>query len=269
MKLTRVLSKINCRPWALEAGGQAAVAQLIASKLTRAEVPDFEEYGNVRTPFEIDGNGIGHICISGVMAKGISKLEAICGGYDYEWLEEDLAQAEDAKVQGLMIHFDTPGGSCEGLPECADKIAQMAKRIPVFGWTDQTCASAGYFLASSCTRIYAAPSAMVGSIGVIIGWIDSSAQWANAGLSWQPIVSGDLKGAGMGPSLTPAQRESMQRLVNDSFALFKNNILRSRRVDDSAMQGELYLAGRAAELNLIDGANLTEDQVYSKLAALI
>jgi len=275
MKLARILSKINLRPWALEEGGQIAVAQLLRNKLARAEYdqmpdnPEVAPFVNVRKPMEMSINGIAHISICGVMAKGISKLEAICGGYDYEWLEEDLEMADAAGCKGVWIEFDTPGGACEGLAECADKIAAMARRMPVVAWTDQTIASAGYFLASSCSKIYASQSAMVGSIGVIIGWIDCSAEWTARGLKWDPIVSGSLKGAGSGPSLTSEQRASLQRLVDDSYAMFKGNILKYRKVGDEAMQGELYLASRAKAYNLIDDCTLTENEAYAKLLALV
>jgi len=271
MKLARVLSKINLRPWALEEGGQRAVAQLLKTKLMRAEYGDNEiaPFVNTRKPMMIDANGVAHICIEGVMAKGISKMEAICGGYDYEWLEEDLEAADAAGCKAIWLEMDTPGGSCEGLAECADMLAAMARRMPVIAWTDQTIASAGYFLASSCTKIYASQSAMVGSIGVIIGWIDCSAQWQAEGIRWDPVVSGPLKGAGMGPSLTSEQRASLQRLVDDSYALFKGNILKYRKISDEAMQGELYLAGRAETYNLIDDSELTEDEAYAKLLALM
>jgi signal peptide peptidase SppA len=273
MKLARVLSKINLRPWAIEEGGQRAVAALLKAKLARAEDdnegPEIEPFVNVRKPMYMDGQGIAHIHIDGVMAKGISKLEAICGGYDYEWLEQDLSEANEQGCRGVWIEFDTPGGSCEGLAECADMIAETARRVPVIAWTDQTIASAGYFLASSCTKIFASRSAMVGSIGVIIGWIDASMAWQAEGLRWDPVISGPLKGAGMGPSLTPEQRASLQRLVDDSYNLFKDNILRNRKVPDEAMQGELYLSGRAKSYNLIDSNQLTEQQAYETLVSLV
>jgi signal peptide peptidase SppA len=271
MKLARVLAKINLRPWAIEAAGQAAVAQLIQSKLTRAdsdEMPDLSMFANVRPQMEINGDGVACISIEGVMSKGISKLEAICGGYDLDWLEEDLEAAEEAGVKGIWIDIDTPGGSCEGLAECADMISALSRKMPVCAYTSGTIASAGYFLASSCSKIYASQSSMVGSIGVIIGWIDSSAQWASQGMSWEPIVSGSLKGAGMGPSLSDAQRASLQRLVDDSYSMFKGNVLKHRKVSDEAMQGELYLAARALQYNLID-AVLTEDDAYDRFFTLL
>jgi protease-4 len=271
MKLARVLAKINLRPWAIEASGQAAVAQLLQNKLMRAdseEMPDLSAFGNARRPMAIDSNGVAHIYIEGVMAKGISRLEAICGGYDIEWLEEDLETADESGVKGIFLNIDTPGGSCEGLAECADMISQISRKIPTCAYTSGTIASAGYFLASSCSKIYASQSAMVGSIGVIIGWIDSSAQWASQGMSWEPVISGPLKGAGMGPSLTDAQRASLQRLVDDSYAMFRDNVLKHRRVPNEAMQGELYLASRAKEYNLIDSV-LTEDDAYESLFKLL
>jgi ClpP class serine protease len=87
-------------------------------------------------------------------------------------------------------------------------------------------------------------------------------------MSWEPIVSGALKGAGMGPSLSDSQRASLQRLVDDSYSMFKGNVLKHRKVSDEAMQGELYLAARALQYNLID-AVLTEDDAYDRFFTLL
>jgi ClpP class serine protease len=88
------------------------------------------------------------------------------------------------------------------------------------------------------------------------------------GLKWEPITSGPLKGAGMGPSLTPAQRASLQQLVDDSFAQFRDNVLRNRRVSDEFMTGAAYLAPRAKAANLIDGIG-NQELAYTELLAMI
>jgi ClpP class serine protease len=72
----------------------------------------------------------------------------------------------------------------------------------------------------------------------------------------------------MGPSLTPAQRASLQQLVDDSFAQFRDNVLRNRRVADEYMTGAAYLAPRARMGNLIDAVG-TEELAYSELLRMV
>ena len=72
----------------------------------------------------------------------------------------------------------------------------------------------------------------------------------------------------MGPSLSPAQRASLQQLVDDSFDQFKGNVLRNRRVADEYMTGAAYLAPRAKMGNLIDAVG-TEELAYAQLLSMV
>jgi ClpP class serine protease len=89
-------------------------------------------------------------------------------------------------------------------------------------------------------------------------------------MSWEPITNteGVLKGAGMGPSLTAAQRASLQEYVQDAFDQFKGNVLRNRNVAPEAMRGQAFFAPRALANNIIDGI-MTERAAYEKLLAMV
>jgi hypothetical protein len=265
-----LIEAIFHKPWFITSSGYAAVRRLADAKL-RGENGDWTgmmESG--REPMEIDGNGIAHIEICGTLSKNVSPIEACCGAYDYEWLEEDLENAMEAGVRGIWLEIDSPGGACEGCAEGADLIAEAARKIPVVVYSDGTCASAAYNLAVSGTKLFGSQSSTWGSIGTIIPWTDESAMWTEEGLAWDPITNtgGVLKGAGMGPSLTAAQRASLQQYVDDAFSQFKANVLKNRLVPAEAMTGGAYLAPRALDYKLIDGI-LTESAAYEKLVALV
>jgi ClpP class serine protease len=270
-RFSHIIEAVYHRPWFITPGGYRAVRQVIDARLARAEMPDLSEYeGCEREEMTIDANGIAHIHVEGTMARGISALEAICGGFDYEWLEADLQEVQRAGVKGVWIQFDTPGGAVEGNCECADMLQEIAKRTPIVAWSDGTCASAGYNLAVSCTKLYGSQSSTWGSIGTIIPWCDESAAWEEEGMKWDPITNaeGVLKGAGMGPSLSAAQRASLQEYVQDAFDQFRGNVLRNRKVSDDAMRGQAFFAPRALTNNLIDGIS-TEQAAYNKLLAMV
>jgi len=270
-RFAHIIEQVYHRPWLITPGGYASIRKIVEARIARAEMPDLSALGGCeREEMEIDPNGIAHIHIEGTMARGISQLEAICGGYDYEWLEDDLQEASRANVKGIWLDIDTPGGAVEGCAECSDLIQDLAKRIPIVAYSDGTCASAGYNLAVSCTKLFGSQSSTWGSIGTIIPWCDQSAMWADEGMSWEPITNaeGDLKGAGMGPSLTAAQRASLQEYVQDAFDQFRGNVLRNRKVSPEAMRGQAFFAPRALANNIIDGI-LLEQAAYDKLLAMV
>jgi signal peptide peptidase SppA len=269
MKFQRVIEQVFHRPWLITPGGYAAVRKLVEGRILRANGDDYEMPMGMmsqREPMEIDGQGIAHICIEGTLAKGISPIEACCGAYDYEWIAEDLEAAVEANVRGIFLEINSPGGNCTGCTEVVDMI--QALKIPIVAYSDDTACSAAYNIAVSCDKVIGSSGSTWGSIGTIIPWLDQSAAYADQGLAWDPITSGPLKGAGMGPSLTPAQRASLQQLVDDSFAQFRDNVLRNRRVEDQYMTGAAYLAPRAKTANLIDAIG-TEEFAYNQLLAML
>jgi signal peptide peptidase SppA len=269
MKFQRVIEQVFHRPWLITPGGYLAVRKLVEGRILRANGEGYEMMDGMmsqREPMEIDGQGIAHICIEGTLAKGISPIEACCGAHDYEWIAEDLEAAIEANVRGVFLEINSPGGGCTGCPEIVDMI--QALEVPIVAYSDDTACSAAYNIAVSCDKLFGSVGSTWGSIGTIIPWTDQSAAYAEQGLSWEPLTSGPLKGAGMGPSLTPAQRASLQQLVDDSFAQFRDNVLRNRRVEDQYMTGAAYLAPRAKAANLIDGIG-TEDLAYQALLGML
>ena len=269
MKFQRVIEQVFYRPWLITPGGYAAVRKLVEGRILRANGEGYEMLDGMtakREEMEIDGQGIAHICIEGTLAKGISPIEACCGAHDYEWITEDLEDAIEANVRGILLEINSPGGNCTGCSEVVDIIQSL--KVPIVAFSDDTACSAAYNIAVSCDKVYGSIGSTWGSIGTIIPWLDQSAAYAEQGLSWEPITSGPLKGAGMGPSLTPAQRESLQQMVDDSFDQFKSNVLRNRLVPDEYMTGAAYLAPRAKLGNLIDGIG-TEELAYAELLRMV
>jgi len=273
MSFSRILSRVYHQPWFITAGGFDAVHRLVQARLTRMdddEMPDMSMYANQREPMEIDPNGIAHIEICGTLAKGISPIEKCCGATDYEDIEDELEAAMAANVRGIWLEIDSPGGACTGNSEIADQLQLISRKIPTLAFTDGMACSAAYNIAASCREIWASPSATVGSIGAIIPWVDNGAMWAEEGMMWAPITNseGDLKGAMMGPSLTAAQNASLAEYVQDSFNLFRDNVLRNRNVPASAMRGQCFLAGRALQNKLIDKIG-AEQLAYDRLVSSV
>jgi len=276
MRLQRLIEQVNFKPWHITPAGHASVRMLLESKLgtaygVKAEDSgmDLDEFVNPRRPMFIDGAGIAHIHVCGVLGKGLSSIVKSCGNTSYDDLEKELNDVIENGCAGVWFEFDSPGGSVTGCGEIADLIFNLP--VPSVAWTDDEMHSAAYMLGVNCDKIMASSSASVGSIGTLVPWVDTSRAWSAAGMEFQPITNteGDLKAAGHGPSLTPAQRDSMQAYVQTAFNTFRSVVLRNRAVAPETMRGQCFFAmPDGLQANLIDEVT-TENQAYAQLLQMV
>jgi ClpP class serine protease len=265
MKYQRIIEQIYFRPWYITSGGHKAVRQLIQSKLFANEGADMSMIVNQREEMEVTPDGIAIIHVCGTLGKGLSPIEKSCGSSDYEDIADEIEDAVEMGVRGLMLEISSPGGTVVGNHEIAELVQTL--QIPTLAYSDDLACSAAYNIAASCRTIVGSPSSTWGSIGCIIPWQDESIMWEIEGKRFDPITNseGDLKSAMHGPSLTPDQRVSLEQYVQDAFEMFRGNVLRNRTIPDDAMRGQSFFAPRALQNNLIDAIVQSEDDAYQML----
>lgn len=253
-----ILEALYERPWNIEAGAWRSLHSAVSANL---ELSDFFVG---RPEAEIDANGIGHVHATGVLGKH-APIAGILGDTDYDQLAEELQTvADDARA--IMLHCNSPGGQAVGNEEAAEVFAGLD--VPTLAFVDGICASAMFMIAVGADEIVATPSSLVGSIGCIIPFIDSEENWRAQGFKADYITSGDLKGAGFPPSLNDAQRAHLQEQVDDFFQAFRGHVLEHRLIENDAMQGQCFVAPRAASANLIDATG-TQGEAYSWLLSRV
>lgn len=258
MRFAQLHEQLFHRPWFITPSAHATLRELFqrhagALVSPRAEDLDLTALVNARQPLVIDAeSGIATIHILGPLGKNLSQIEQACGATGFEQIRSDYAVAQAGGARGILLKFDSPGGTVQGTPELAELIA--SKPLPTVAYTEDIMASAAYYLAAGADAIVATTSAEVGSIGVYIPWMDYSAQLAAEGLRPEPIVNaaGDLKALGFTGTLTPEQRAYLQERVEADFAAFKAHILAHRQVPDHAMRGQTLSGAAAVQANLID-----------------
>ena len=119
-------------------------------------------------------------------------------------------------------------------------------------------ASAAYMMVAGATEIYAGPTNLIGSVGVITHLEDSSAKFENEGVKVIPVMTGLHKTTGEpGVPISDEQIDQVQSLVNGTMAIFREQMRVSRGLSAEVMNeiadGSLYLAADALRLGLIDG----------------
>lgn len=75
------------------------------------------------------------------------------------------------RVKGILLHFNTPGGTVLD----SDNMYRLLKaykekyKIPIYGYVNGLCASGGVYISSACDKLFASPTSIIGSVGVVIG----------------------------------------------------------------------------------------------------
>lgn len=235
------------------------------SGMRASEAEDmFALFCPVRPPLDIDRNGIASISISGVLGNGLAPLEKMLGMCAYEDIAAEVDRAVEEGAKGLLFNLSSPGGEVNGAAETAAKIASV--ELPKASFSGDLDASACYFLSCSCDYKVASPSAQSGAIGTIMPHIDESRMWDALGLEWAPITGEkeELKGAGMGPSLSDTERAYFQSRVNQMSAAFRDFVSNYRELDYAKLRGGAYFGAEALSLNLIDRIG-SYDECYAWL----
>lgn len=225
-------------------------------------------------PYELR-DGLATVRIHGTMLRHVShrqkSIAAICGVRlcSMEETASALQQAAaDPAVHTILLDIDSPGGTVNGTPELAQVVRTIAKDKHVYAFTAGQCCSAAYWVASQADVIYAAPSATVGSIGVILPVVDSSALYDRCGLKMEVFSAGKYKSTGMdGTSLTEEQRDRLTQQVNATWGRFKQAVTRRRSISEADMEGQTFYGSDAREHHLIDACVLSIDAIQHKLVA--
>jgi protease-4 len=138
--------------------------------------------------------------------------------------------------------------------------------------------SAAYYIASQADHIAAAPSAVLGSIGVYMALVDATRAAEMEGYKVELITAGKYKAMGSPfKPLSDEERAMFQAEVDAIYAEFKAAVRDGRRaptergghqtVADSAMQGQAFNGRAALENRLVD--SLTNQNLDEYVTALL
>lgn len=221
---------------------------------TRAFFDKDPQLPNPASPVLSIEDGVAVISIRGPMLRGADAFDRlVLGATDTQDIIEAVEEAiERPDAHALFLDIDSPGGTVNGIPELAQTVLAASREKQVYAFSAGQMCSAAYWIASQANAIYGTPSARVGSIGVILPVIDSSAAYEQAGLKVEVFAAGKFKSAGTpGTSLTDEQRNWLRDEVEETASDFRAAVLaRGRKIPDEAMEGQTFSGRRAMRFNL-------------------
>jgi protease-4 len=167
----------------------------------------------------------------------------------------------DSKTVAVVLVINSPGGSPVQADYIYNNIIRLKKKYPnkkLYAVCSDICASAAYYVASAADDIYANPSSIVGSIGVLIngfGFVDTLNK---LGIERRLLTAGSEKGF-LDP-FSPAKpqdnayAQKMLAIVHQHFIRAVQEGRGNRLINDpSIFTGLAWTGDQAKDLGLIDG----------------
>ena len=172
---------------------------------------------------------------------------AIMGGEGFARHQLDQVKADES-VRAIVLRIDSPGGTVSGSDELHYRLKKLAaeRNLPVVVSMGSIAASGGYYVAMANGGeddiIFAEPSTITGSIGVIIPHFDFSQLLKRFDVTDDSITSGPLKEMlsvtkSRSTELAKKERGIVQDLVDEMFTRFKDIVRKGRpKLDDKTIE---------------------------------
>lgn len=207
------------------------------------------------------GQKVALIDISGLLSMSPSTGLFVGRSNAVDSLVARLSKAEgDPTVRAVVLRVNSPGGTVAASETMYNEVRLFRERSgkPVVVSMAEVAASGGYYVSLAADRLYAQPTTITGSIGVIIQTVNLSRGMQRIGIDARAVTSGPNKD--LANPFVP-EREGhfaiLQDHVNEFYEAFRELVVERRtKLEQSdvdwATDGRVVTGKDAHEKGLVD-----------------
>lgn len=176
-------------------------------------------------------------------------------------------------MKALILRINSPGGSPVQADYMFNTITHYRHKNPqvkVYAVCMDTCASAAYYVAAAADEIYANPSSLVGSIGVLYNGFGFDQLMSKLGVSRRLETAGKNKGFldPFSPE-TAEQKVYLHKMLDQIHQQFIAKVKEGRgqrlKLNDDLFTGLAWTGIEAEKMGLIDGFASTGELLRDKI----
>lgn len=186
--------------------------------------------------------------------------------------EKLAAAADDPHVKAVVLRINSPGGAVTASDIMYQELLKFREATgkPVVACMMDVAASGGYYLAMACDRVYAHPTTVTGSIGVIMSLYNAHGLLTKIGVNSDPIKSGPNKDIGSpARPMSDEERAILQGMVNCFYDQFVQVVVRGRQLPEERVRaladGRAYTGIEAKQLGLVDEIGYLDDAIKTAM----
>lgn len=162
------------------------------------------------------------------------------------------------QVRAVVVRVDSPGGSALASDLMWRELTRASLKKPMFVSMVNVAASGGYYTSGvKGVGIWANPTTLTGSIGVVGGKFEVSELLSKLGVARETVVSGPR--ASFYSVTTPWERADLEKIERDMEALYRDFVAKmadarglSPEALDAVARGRVWTGRQAREVALVD-----------------
>jgi protease-4 len=168
---------------------------------------------------------------------------------------------KDKEIKAIILRIDTPGGEITDCEKIYREILHFKKKkpdIPIIAFMERTAASGGYYISCACDKIFAYPTTITGSIGVVTYSLNMEELLEKLGIKMITIKSAPVKDI-RSPfrAMTEEERKIIQGIVDEYYNRFVDVVVGARKKLGreevlKLADGRIYTGKQALEYKLVD-----------------
>jgi protease IV len=166
--------------------------------------------------------------------------------------------AKSSKIRAIVLRVDSPGGSALASDLMWRELTLAAKQKPILVSMVNVAASGGYYTsAMSGVPVWANPSTLTGSIGVVGGKFEVSQLLERLGIGRETIASGPQANYyAVSSPWTDEQLAKVDRDIEAAYRDFVGKMAEARGLSyealDAVAQGRVWTGRQALDVSLVD-----------------
>jgi protease IV len=203
---------------------------------------------------EHKSNTIAVVYAEGAIVDGEGNADEVGGE---RFARELRALREDDDVKAIVLRVNSPGGSATASEHIQRELRLAVDVKPVVVSMGSYAASGGYWISTYGSRIYAEPTTITGSIGVVGIHFDVQKLANNLGITWDGVKTG--KYADIFTISRPKTEDELavfQGMVEWIYGEFIRKVSQGRKLDPAEVRrmagGRVWSGREAVKLGLVD-----------------
>jgi serine protease SohB len=205
----------------------------------------------------------------GLVMEGEQATNNVTMGNDDDH-SDDSESSSPATALEVVVLLESPGGSVSEYGLAGQHLLRLRNEpgITLTICVDKVAASGGYLLCCTASpgKLFAAPFALLGSIGVIATTINVNRLLTNWGIQPLEFRGGKYKAPiGMIGRVSKAGKRVTQTMIDDIHGAFKQHVVNARPILKNKIEeignGSVWLGVDAIDLGLVDSIKTSDEYI--------
>ena len=199
-------------------------------------------------------NSILHLELDGVILDGKKFLKSL------------LKYRKNDKIKAIVISINSPGGVVGPSQEIFEEIKRAREdfKKPVVVHSAGLMASGAFYAAVAADKIIVAPGTLMGSIGVIMEFMNMEKLYDWAKVKRYSITTGKFKDSGAEyRAMRDDERALFQTMINEVWEQFKDAVAQGRGLKKEFVNqyadGRVFTGAQGVKLGFADDLGTLED----------